>query len=251
MDLSRPGPPEALVTAAGAAFGYNGYIVVRGLNFTVARGGYLCIVGENGSGKSTLAKGILGLLNPMEGAVSFEAGVKQNETGYLSQQAAVKKDFPAGVYEIVLSGFLGAMGLRPFYSRAEKQAALENMLRLEIWDLRERCFRELSGGQQRRVLLARALCASRRLLVLDEPAAGLDPLVTAGVYELLARLNRETGLTIVMVSHDIESAVKYAGKILHLKKSKSGGVNTQSFFGSAHEYVSSETGREFYVRPAL
>ncbi|MDR1971361.1 MAG: ATP-binding cassette domain-containing protein [Treponema sp.] len=241
---------QPLVSVAGAAFGYNGYLVVRDLNFEVAPGGYLCIVGENGSGKSTLAKGLLGLLSPMAGSVTLW-GIKKNEIGYLSQQTAAKKDFPAGVSEIVLSGFLGAMGLRPFYLRSEKRAAEENMERLGIGDLRDSCFRELSGGQQRRVLLARALCASRRLLVLDEPAAGLDPLVTAGAYELLEKLNRELGITIVMVSHDIESAVTYAHKILHLKKSKAGGVNAQSFFGVPREYMSSEMGREFYVRRAL
>lgn len=240
-----------LVKVSGAAFGYNGYMAVRDLNFTIGQGVYLCIVGENGSGKSTLIKGLLGLLSPMAGTISFGAGIRRNEIGYLSQQAAAKKDFPAGVYEIVLSGFLGAMGLSPFYSRSQKQAAMENMRHLGIWELREQCFRELSGGQQRRALLARALCASRRLLVLDEPAAGLDPLVTTGVYDLLARLNREMGVTVVMVSHDIESAVKYAHKILHLKKSKADGVNVQSFFGNAGEYMASDTGREFYVRPAL
>ncbi|MDR0642782.1 MAG: ATP-binding cassette domain-containing protein [Treponema sp.] len=242
---------QSLAVFSKAVLGYNGYMVVRDLNFTIAQGAYLCVVGENGSGKSTLIKGLLGLLPPMEGTISFKAGIRRNEIGYLSQQAAAKKDFPAGVYEIVLSGFLGAMGLRPFYSRAQKQAAMENMLRLGIWDLRERCFRDLSGGQQRRALLARALCASRRLLVLDEPAAGLDPLVTAGVYDLLAKLNREMGVTLVMVSHDIEAAVKYAHKILHLKKSKADGVNSQCFFGNAAEYMASDTGREFYVRPAL
>jgi zinc transport system ATP-binding protein len=242
---------HGLLSAVNAAFGYNGYVVVRDLNFTVPPGAYLCVVGENGSGKSTLVKGILGLLPPMEGTFSLGEGLKRNEVGYLSQQAAAKKDFPAGVYEIVLSGFLGAMGLWPFYSESQKLEALENMQLLGIGDLRERCFRELSGGQQRRVLLARALCASRRLLVLDEPAAGLDPLVTAGVYELLDKLNREMGITVVMVSHDIESAVKYAHKILHLKKSKAGGVNSPIFFGSAAEYLASDTGREFYVHPAL
>jgi zinc transport system ATP-binding protein len=242
---------EPLVAVSNAAFGYNGYTVVRGLTFTVPSGGYLCIVGENGSGKSTLLKGLLGLISPMEGSLNLGEGIRRNEIGYLSQQAAAKKDFPAGVYEIVLSGFLGAMGLRPFYSRSQREAALENMRRLGIGDLRERCFRELSGGQQRRVLLARALCASRRLLALDEPAAGLDPLVTAGVYELLDKLNREMGVTVVIVSHDIESAVKYAHKILHLKKSETDGVNSPVFFGSAHEYLDSGAGREFYVRPAL
>jgi zinc transport system ATP-binding protein len=242
---------QPLVRAAAAAFGYNGYTVVRDLSFTITQGGYLCIVGENGSGKSTLIKGILGLLPPTEGTLSLGAGVRRNEIGYLSQQSAAKKDFPAGVYEIVLSGFLGAMGLRPFYSREQKQGAVENMRRLGIWDLRERCFRELSGGQQRRVLLARALCASRRLLVLDEPAAGLDPLVTAGVYEELGKLNREMGIAVVMVSHDIEAAVKYAQRILHLKKSKADGINSPSFFGDAREYTASETGREFYAHAAV
>jgi zinc transport system ATP-binding protein len=260
MQFLSAGKPEArgprveggpLAVVSNAAFGYNGYMVVQGLNFTIPRGAYICIVGENGSGKSTFIKGLLALLPPMQGSISFGAGIRRNEIGYLSQQAAAKKDFPAGVYEIVMSGFLGAMGLRPFYTWAQKQAAKENMLRLGIWELREHCFRELSGGQQRRTLLARALCASRRLLVLDEPAAGLDPLVTADVYELLTRLNKEMGVTIVMVSHDIESAVKYAHNILHLKKSGADGVNSQVFFGNAHEYAASDAGREFYVRPSL
>jgi zinc transport system ATP-binding protein len=237
---------DPVISTLDAALGYNGYVVIRGLTFTVPPGGYLCIVGENGSGKSTLIKGILGLIAPMSGSVKLGAGI--NETGYLSQQMAAKKDFPAGVYEIVLSGSLGRMGLRPFYSRLEKTAAEDNMRRLGIWDLREHCFRELSGGQQRRVLLARALCASRKLLVLDEPAAGLDPLVTSNVYELLEQLNREMGLAIVMVSHDIESAAKYAHTVLHLKKSLDDNVNTQCFFGTADEYIKSDTGREFYVR---
>ncbi|MDR1024138.1 MAG: metal ABC transporter ATP-binding protein [Treponema sp.] len=242
---------DPIISVLDAALGYNGYAVIRGLNFTVPRGDYLCIVGENGSGKSTLILGILGLIAPMSGSIKRGAGIGSHETGYLSQQMAAKKDFPAGVYEIVLSGSLGRMGLRPFYSRPEKAAAEENMRRLGIWDLREHCFRELSGGQQRRVLLARALCASRKLLVLDEPAAGLDPLVTAGVYELLEQLNREMGLTIVMVSHDIESAAKYAHTVLHLKRSLDEKVNTPCFFGTAGEYLKSDAGREFYVRRSL
>jgi zinc transport system ATP-binding protein len=236
------------VSALDAAFGYNGFVVVGGLNFTIPQGDYLCVVGENGSGKSTLVKGILGLISPMSGSIKLGKGISRNEIGYLSQQMAAKKDFPAGVSEIVLSGSLGRAGLRPFYSRQEKAQAEENMRSLGIWDLRERCFRELSGGQQRRALLARALCASRRLLVLDEPAAGLDPLVTADVYGLLGKLNRDLGITIVMVSHDIESASKYAHRILHLKKPDGESINTQCFFGTADEYIKSDTGREFYVR---
>jgi zinc transport system ATP-binding protein len=169
----------------------------------------------------------------------FGGAFGKNGVGYLSQQTAAKKDFPAGVYEIVVSGNAGNMGLRPFYSRKENQEAEENMLRLGISGLRERCFRELSGGQQRRVLLARALCASTTLLVLDEPAAGLDPLVTSDVYALLKNINQDMGVTIIMVSHDIEAALKYARSILHVK-------NTQRFFGSAAEYPQSDAGRELY-----
>ncbi|MDR1444897.1 MAG: metal ABC transporter ATP-binding protein [Treponema sp.] len=242
---------EPVIAVLDAALGYNGYAVIRSLTFTVPQGGYLCIAGENGSGKSTLIKGILGLITPMSGGIKLGAGAGPGQTGYLSQQMAAKKDFPAGVYEIVLSGGLGRMGLRPFYSRPEKTAAEENMRRLGVWDLRERCFRELSGGQQRRVLLARALCASRKLLVLDEPAAGLDPLITADVYGLLEQLNREMGVTIVMVSHDIVSAAKFAHTVLHLKKSADENVNTQCFFGTADEYIKSDAGREFYVHRSV
>ena len=229
------------------ALGYNGFAVVDGLNFDIPRGGYLCVVGENGSGKSTLLKGILGLISPMSGHIRLGEGIGRGGIGYLSQEMAVKKDFPAGVSEIVLSGNLGRAGLRPFYSRTERTEAEENMRRLGIWELREHCFRELSGGQQRRALLARALCASRGLLVLDEPAAGLDPLVTVDVYRLLEQLNRELDLTIIMVSHDIESALKYAHAVLHLKKPAGKTVNTQCFFGTVDEYIKSDTGREFRV----
>ena len=176
------------------------------------------MVGENGSGKSTLIKGILGLINPLEGTIEFGEGIGKNEIGYLAQSAAAKMDFPASVYEIVLSGNLGAMGMRPFYTRRERQIAGENLRRLEIDDLKERCYRELSGGQQRRVLLARALCAGRKMLVLDEPAAGLDPQVTAEFYRLLKEINRDLGITVIMVSHDIEGTKKYASEILNLGK---------------------------------
>jgi zinc transport system ATP-binding protein len=239
------------VSAVDAAFGYNGSVVIRGLHFAVDDGDYLCVVGENGSGKSTLVMGILGLINPMAGTLVLGEGIGRREIGYLSQQMAAKKDFPAGVGEIVLSGHLGRMGLRPFYSRSEKRAAEEAMEWLGIRNLRERCFRELSGGQQRRVLLARALCAAPKLLLLDEPLTGLDPLVTVDVYVLLQKLNRERGVTVVMVSHDIESAVKYAHKILQLKKPAGESVNEQCFFGTVDRYAASDAGRGFYVHRSL
>jgi zinc transport system ATP-binding protein len=232
---------EALILCRDVSLGYEGRPVIRDLSFTVNSGDYLCVAGENGSGKTTLIKGLIGLLSPLRGSLVFTERIKGNGAGYLPQQAAAKKDFPAGVYEIVLSGTAGSMGFRPFYSREAKETALENMRRLDIGDLRNRCFRELSGGQQRRVLIARALCASRRLLVLDEPAAGLDPLVTADLYGLLDRLNRETEITVIMVSHDIQGAVKYANQVLHIK-------NHRCFFGKTAEYLESELGKEFINR---
>jgi zinc transport system ATP-binding protein len=209
---------DNIITCQNISLGYGGHTIIRGLSFSVRRGAYFCLLGENGSGKSTLIKGLLGLISPVEGTIQFGAGIKKNEIGYLSQSAAAKMDFPASVYEIVLSGNLGAMGMRPFYSRREKQQAEENLRRLEISDLKERCYRELSGGQQRRALLARALCAGRKMLVLDEPAAGLDPLVTAEFYRLLKEINQDLGITVIMVSHDIEGTKKYASEILNLGK---------------------------------
>jgi len=198
-----------LITCQNLSLGYEGHAVVRDLNFSVEHGDYLWVVGENGSGKTTLIKAILRLINPIGGRILFCGGLRQGRIGYLSQQMALKKDFPAGVFEIVLSGNLGSMGLRPFYNAKEKKLAEEAVEQLGIAGLKKCCFRELSGGQQRRVLLARALCAAQgespvgaehedadkscRLLVLDEPAASLDPLVTAEVYEQLKTLNREMG----------------------------------------------------------
>jgi zinc transport system ATP-binding protein len=214
--------PDNSITCQNASFGYDGHVVVRELNFSIQAGDYLCIVGENGSGKSTLVKGLLRLLSPMQGTITYGAGagakIEQKTIGYLSQQGAAKKDFPAGVLEIVLSGNLGAMGLRPWYGRKEKQAAEENLARLGIADLKGRCYRELSGGQQRRVLLARALCAAHELLILDEPAAGLDPAATGELYNILEILNKERGMTIVMVSHDLGGVKKYANKTIILER---------------------------------
>jgi zinc transport system ATP-binding protein len=226
-----------MIYCRNLSFGYDGHIAVHGLNFSVETGDFILIAGENGSGKSTLVKGLLRLISPMEGSINFRPDFKQSQTGYLSQQAAAKQDFPAGVFEIVLSGNLAKKKLLPFYNHSEKSRAEEKMRLLEISQLKDRCFRELSGGQQRRVLLARSLCAAEKLLVLDEPFAGLDPLISAELYRLLEKINRETGMTIIMVSHEIEAAVCVA-KVLHLQK-------RQLFFGSMENYRKSETGRKF------
>ena len=227
----------ALITCHNAAFAYDGNICVSGLDFTVEAADYLCVVGENGSGKSTLIKGLLKLLNPVSGEVVMGDDLRLSDIGYLPQQTAAQKDFPASTYEIVLSGRLGRRGLLPFYSRDDKAVAEENIERFSLGPLRNRCYRELSGGQQQRVLLARALCATRRLLLLDEPAAGLDPMVTHELYHIIESLNQE-GLTIVMVSHDIHCAVEYSNHILHLH-------NQQLFFGPTAEYLQTEVGQAF------
>lgn len=228
----------AYVVAKDLEIGYEKSVAQEPLNFRVEPGDYLCIVGENGAGKSTLMKTLLGLLEPLGGQILLDDGLKRNEIGYLPQQTQVQRDFPASVREIVLSGCQGRCGWRPFYNKAEKALAAENMERMGIGGLAERSYRDLSGGQQQRVLLARALCATRKVLLLDEPVSGLDPKVTMEMYHLIHMLNQE-GITILMISHDIAASVRYASHILH--------IGEKIFFGSVAEYRESETGR-FFLR---
>lgn len=222
----------ALIKVSGVSLGYEGKAIVSDLNFEVNKGDYLCIVGENGSGKSTLMKTLLGQKNVVAGEIAFGDGLKQNEIGYLPQQTPVQKDFPASVKEIVYSGCLNSCGLRPFYSKEQKKRANEIMDKLGITGLASSCYRELSGGQQQRVLLARALCATKTLLVLDEPVAGLDPVVTKNLYRLISDINKE-GTTVIMVSHDIHAAIEFASHILHIG-------NKPLFFGTKEDYQNSD-----------
>ena len=205
----------SLLKAENLTVGYDSRAVVSGISFSVEPGDYLCIVGENGSGKTTLMKTLLGLIPPISGTITTGDGLKAWEIGYLPQQTEVQRDFPASVHEIVMSGFQGKTGLRPFYLKEEKLEAEENMKRMGIIELENRCYRDLSGGQQQRVLLARALCAAGKILLLDEPVAGLDPKVTAEMYDLIESLNRD-GIAIIMISHDLAAAEKYASHILSI-----------------------------------
>lgn len=223
----------ALITCENVSLAYEGNVIVSGLNFEVNSGSYLCIVGENGSGKSTLMKTLLGLKHPHEGKITYGENLSKKNTGYLPQQTDVQRDFPASVREIVLSGCTGESGLRPFFSKKDKKRAEENMKKLGILDIEKKCYRELSGGQQQRVLLARALCAAEKLLILDEPAAGLDPVVTAEMYTMINDLNKKEKITVIMVSHDIEQAIKYATHILHISE-------TPLFFGTTNDYLMSD-----------
>lgn len=228
----------SILTGRNLSLGYEGRVILTDISFEIGKGDYLCIVGENGAGKSTLMKTILGLIEPIKGEIVFGEGLKKNEIGYLPQQTIVQRDFPASVEEIVLSGCQGRMGMRPFYGKEEKKLARDNMERMNISHLVKRCYRELSGGQQQRVLLARALCATQKILLLDEPVAGLDPKAMAELYELIEELNKD-GVTVIMVSHDITVAIKYASHVLH--------VDDHSFFGTREAYINSALGKKFLI----
>ncbi len=229
----------SFVNCENLTLSYEGREVISDLTFHLSKGEYLCIVGENGSGKSTLIKSLLGFVKPSEGRISFD-GISRNEIGYLPQQSSRQRDLPPPVRELVLSGCLNRMGLRPFYSAGEKARAAQNMEKLGIGGMERKPYNELSGGQQQRVLLARALCAAESLLVLDEPVTGLDPIVTADLYELILKLNREEGMTVIMVSHDVKGALEYADHILHLR-------HDGYFFGTLEEYRSSPYGSMLHM----
>lgn len=225
------------LTCQDLSVGYDGKAVLSGLNFEVHSGDYLCIVGENGSGKSTLMKTILGLQPPIGGRVLTDDGLSQSEIGYLPQQTVVQRDFPASVREIILSGCQGRCGIRPFYNRAEKQLAASVMEKLGITPLAKRCYRELSGGQQQRVLLARALCATQKILLLDEPVSGLDPKAAQEMYHQIDELNRLEHITVIMISHDMAAALKYATHILH--------IGREVFFGTKQDYLQTAQGQSY------
>ncbi len=227
----------ALIRCEGVELSYENNKVIEDLSFELGQGDYLCIVGENGSGKSTLIKALLGLKAVNKGRIIYGDGLNKREIGYLPQQTGAQKDFPASVYEVVLSGCLNKMGIRPFYGNKEKKLALDNMAKLGIEGLKNKCYRELSGGQQQRVLLARALCATKKLILLDEPTASLDPVASVELHKLIKDLNKD-GITVIMVSHDIHSSLHNASHILHLHKDL-------TFFGETARYAECEHCKRF------
>ncbi len=227
----------AALVCSGLSVAYGGREALSGIGFALPKGAFLAVVGANGSGKSTLIQTILGLIKPSAGTVSLGDGLRRRDIGYLPQQRKRHGDFPATVYEIALSGRLSRLGLRPFYSWQDRREAEKNLRQMGIWELRTRAFRELSGGQQQRTLLARALCAEGGLLLLDEPATGLDAEAAEQMYSLLTRLREEEGLTVVMVTHDLVRASAAASHILELD----GG---QRYFGGSGSWAARETGAE-------
>ena len=231
---------------------------VKNVSFDIEKGDFLLIVGENGSGKSTLIKGILGLLPASSGSIEF-LGDTAKKIGYLPQANEISGDFPARVSEVVLSGYTGKKGLFSFYSARDKKKATEILKYLDIMQLWNKSVRELSGGERQKVLLARALvsatycgvctekncscheetfCHTNGLIVLDEPSNGLDPVANSNLYLTLDRLRRDKGMTVVMVSHLVDSASMYANKVLHMD-------NGIKFFGSRDSYLETEAGKRF------
>ena len=219
----------AQIICNNVSLGYEGHTVCENLNFEINAGDYICIVGDNGSGKSTLIKALLSLGTVIGGEIAFGDRLTRKDIGYLPQQSEAQKDFPASVREVVLSGCVGGLGKRAFFGKAERLEADQNMKMMGIYELADKSYRTLSGGQQQRVLLARALCAANKVLILDEPVSGLDPSASASLYSLIHHLNKHTGATIIMVTHDIENSLRDA----------TGGLRMSSeprFFSSVEDY---------------
>ncbi len=221
------------IICRNVSLGYNGEAVCKNLNFTIEQGDYLCIVGDNGSGKSTLMKALLDIHAPLSGEIVRGDGMSAGSIGYLPQQSELQRDFPATVGEVTLSGCIGNLGHKFFYSKSDKMQAHDAMKQLGICDLADKPYNSLSGGQQQRALLARALCAAKKIILLDEPVSGLDPVAASDMYETISALNKSMGITVIMVTHDISASLKYASRILHM------GANPQ-FFKSVAEYMTSD-----------
>lgn len=185
------------ITAHGLGVGYPGGPVVAVPDFTICRGDWVCITGANGAGKTALLKTIAGILAPVAGSLSVNAA----NASYIPQQGPAQKDFPASVLEVVRSGCQGARGLRPFYTFAERRRAERIMERLGISELASHSYRELSGGQRQKVLIARAFVMPRDLLLLDEPTSALDADATAELLQLV-RDAADKGSSVLMVTHD-------------------------------------------------
>ncbi len=225
----------SLIECKHLKVGYESRTAVDDVSFSINEGDYLCIVGENGSGKSTLMKSILGLIPIKSGEIIFN-GLKQNQIGYLPQQTIVQRDFPASVFEVVLSGCLNRLGMKPFFTAKERKIAEDNIKLLNIEKIRKKAYCDLSGGQQQRVLLARALCATEKILLLDEPFTALDTVVSNELYGVIKMLNKERGITVVMISHDVRNSVESSDMVLHMD-------TKILFYGTSAEYLKSQASK--------
>ncbi len=216
------------ITCKNLSIGYDGQRILSDISFEINAKDYVCVVGENGAGKSTLVKTILGLIAKIDGEIIMGDELKSTDIGYMPQQTQIQKDFPASVQEVVLSGCLNKQGFRPFYNKAEKQLAKSSMEKLGIENLKKKSYCNLSGGQQQRVLLARALCATGKILLLDEPTAGLDVNSSEEMYNIIKALNDE-GITIIMITHNLDKAIQYANFVLSVSDKKVSLMEKQAY----------------------
>ena len=218
-----------LIELKNVTLGYENHIVLKNINMTIDESDFICIVGPNGSGKSTLVKGILGLIKPIKGKIVYK-NLKQNFIGYMPQETKVDSNFPASVFEIVLSGTLNKKGIHLTYNKEDKESALENLNILGILDLKDKNFCDLSGGQRQKVLLARSLCATKKLLILDEPSNNLDKLSKEELYKTIIDLNKSKNITIIMITHDLDHDNLLGNKILSLR-------DNDIFYGTTKDFI--------------
>lgn len=219
----------SLIDIKNLSLGYDGNIVLKNVNLKIEENAFLCVVGPNGSGKSTLIKGILGLIKPISGTITFN-NLKQNFIGYMPQETKVDSNFPASVLEIVLSGTLNKKRMSLFYTKEDKKLAIKNLKILGIENLKNKHFSELSGGQRQKVLLARSLCATSKLLILDEPSNNLDSKSKKNLYDILTNLNKNYNITIIMITHDLDHNNLIGNKILSLRED-------DIFYGTTKDFI--------------
>lgn len=205
---------EPVIALRGVSFAYGAAPVLENVDFDVARGEFLGIVGPNAGGKSTLLKLILGLLEPGAGEIRVlgrSARIASREIGYVPQYPAFARDFPVTVEQVVLTGRLGPGRLLGGYRAQDRELARWVMTQTEIADLAQRRIATLSGGQLQRVLVARALACEPQILILDEPTANIDMRVESDIFDLLRVLNQR--MTILVVSHDVGFISAYVGRV--------------------------------------
>ena len=219
----------SLIDIKNLSLGYDGNIVLKNINLKIEENDFICVVGPNGSGKSTLVKGILGLIKPISGTITFN-NLKQNFIGYMPQETKVDSNFPASVLEIVLSGTLNKKSMSLFYTKEDKKLAIKNLKILGIENLKSKHFSELSGGQRQKVLLARSLCATSKLLILDEPSNNLDSKSKKNLYDILTNLNKNYNITIIMITHDLDHNNLIGNKILSLRED-------DIFYGTTEDFI--------------